>query len=158
MRSSVNDYGRQSGKIYWFGPAGTVEPMIELYRYLENTLVSVSAIETAKPRSVDPWTGKRVHGKTFRASFLKGAVERVGRRLMERKRTITAENQTDNSMALVVIKNAVDVKVSEKFPRLVTRQTNSNVNYEAYRKGQAAGSTVSLGDRQMGQGRGQLTR
>lgn len=155
-----NDYGRQSGRIYWFGPAGTVESMIALYRYLEASLVSISAIETAKrPMDIDPWTGKRVHGKTYRSSFLKGAVARLSRRLHERKRAVADEAGTDNSQALVVIKNAVDLKVADKFPRLTTRTTNnSNLDPNAYRKGQEAGASMSLGDRQVGGGRGQLTR
>jgi hypothetical protein len=149
-----NDYGRQEGTIYWFGPAGTLESMIDLYRYLENTLVSLSAVETAN-RPVDPWTGKRVHGKTYRSSWLKGATHRIGSRLMKRVK-VAANESGDTSTALVVIRNAVDEKMSERFPHTRKRQESGTVNYDAYRKGSATAAGVALGDRQVGAGRGAL--
>jgi predicted amidohydrolase len=81
----ANDYGSQSGTIYWFGPSGTIEAMTELYAYLEGTLVNLSAIATAKRE--ETW----IHGRRWRTSFLAGAVQRIGRRLAARRKTIEAE-------------------------------------------------------------------
>jgi len=145
-----SDYGRQQGTVYWFGPSGTVESMIDLYSYLETTLVSVSAIETAN--RYETW----IHGKTYRASFLAGAVARIGARLNKRRREMATES-VDNSKALVVIGDAVDNRVGEIFPRLRTTSSQSTINSTAYAAGAQAGSNVSLGDSQIGKGRGALT-
>src|SRR5512133_2007598 len=58
---------------------GTVGGIVELYRYLEAQLVVISATATAARRE------RRVHGRTWRNSFLLGAVGRVGQRLDARR-------------------------------------------------------------------------
>ena len=77
-------YGRSQGKIFFYGPAGAVGGIVELYRYLEAQLVVISAAATATRRE------RRVHGRTWRNSFLLGAVGRVGQRL-DARRAETAE-------------------------------------------------------------------
>ena len=67
--------GRGHGKIFFYGPAGAVGGIVELYRFLEAQLVVISAAATATRRE------RRVHGRTWRNSFLLGAVGRVGQRL-----------------------------------------------------------------------------
>jgi hypothetical protein len=81
-------YGRSQGKIFFYGPAGTVGGIVELYRYLEAQLVVISAAATATRRE------RRVHGRTWRNSFLLGAVGRLAQRLDARRAQTTeaAEN------------------------------------------------------------------
>ena len=62
---------RSQGKIFFYGPAGAVGGIVELYRYLEAQLVVISAAATAARRE------RRVHGRTWRNSFLLGAVGRA---------------------------------------------------------------------------------
>ena len=76
--------GRSQGKIFFYGPAGAVGGIVELYRYLEAQLVVISAAATAARRE------RRVHGRTWRNSFLLGAVGRLGQRL-DARRAETAE-------------------------------------------------------------------
>jgi hypothetical protein len=71
--------GRSRGKIFFYGPAGAVGGMVELYRYLKAQLIVISAAATAARRE------RRVHGRTWRNSFLLGAVGRVGQRLDARR-------------------------------------------------------------------------
>jgi hypothetical protein len=73
------------------------------------------------------------------------------------KRVKEAANESgDTSTALVVIRNAVDDKLAQRFPHTRTRQENSSVNRDAYLKGSQAGASVGLGNRQVGTGRGAL--
>ena len=94
------DGGRSQGKIFFYGPAGAVGGIVELYRYLEAQLVVISAAATAERRE------RRVHGRTWRNSFLLGAVGRLGQRLDARRAKTIGTG--DNSRALVLVKTAVD--------------------------------------------------
>jgi hypothetical protein len=67
-------HGRSQGRIFFYGPAGAVGGMVDLYRYLEAQLVVISAAATAARR--ERW----VHGRAWRNSFLLGAVARVAQR------------------------------------------------------------------------------
>jgi Protein of unknown function (DUF2786) len=53
-------YARSQGKIFFYGPAGAVGGMVELYRYLEAQLIVISAAASAARRE------RRVHGRTWR--------------------------------------------------------------------------------------------
>ena len=79
---------RGQGTIFFYGPAGAVGAMIELYRYLEAQLVVISATATAARRE------RRVHGRTWRSSFLLGAVGRVGQRLDARRAEVAEAERT----------------------------------------------------------------
>ena len=98
------------GKIFFYGPAGGVGGIVELYCYLEAQLVVISAAATATRRE---W---RVHGRTWRNSFLLGAVGRVGQRL-DARRVETAE-AGENGRALVLVKTAVDREIERRHPEL----------------------------------------
>src|SRR5207244_7124029 len=89
-------YGRAHGKVFFYGSAGTVGGIVELYRYLEAQLVVISAAAAGVRRE------RRVHGRTWRNSFLLGAVARLGQRL-DARRAETGETE-ENSRALVVVK------------------------------------------------------
>jgi len=134
--------GRSQGKIFFYGPAGAVGGMVDLYRYLEAQLVVISAAATAARRE------RRVHGRTWRNSFLLGAVARVAQRL-DARRAAAAET-VDNGRALVLVKTAVDREIERRWPELETSGYRPSVARSAYEAGSRAGNQVDLGDRRLG--------
>jgi uncharacterized protein DUF2786 len=135
-------YGRSRGKMFFYGPAGTVGGIVELYRYLEAQLVVISATATAAR------TERRVHGRTWRNSFLLGAVGRLGQRL-DARRAETAET-VENSRALVLVKTAVDREIERRHPELERSGYRPSVARSAYEAGSRAAKHVDLGDRRLG--------
>jgi hypothetical protein len=135
-------YGRSQGKIFFYGPAGTVGGIVELYRYLEAQLVVISAAATATRRE------RRVHGRTWRNSFLLGAVGRLGQRLGARRAQTT--EAADNSRALVLVKTAVDREIERRWPELESSGYRASVARSAYEAGSHAGKHVDLGDHRLG--------
>jgi hypothetical protein len=134
--------GRGQGKIFFYGPAGTVGGIVEPYRYLEAQLVVISATATAARRE------RRVHGRTWRNSFLLGAVGRLGQRLDARRAQTTVA--ADNSRALVLVKTAVDREIERRWPELESSGYRASVARSAYEAGSHAGKHVDLGDRRLG--------
>jgi len=134
--------GRNQGKIFFYGPAGTVGGIVALYRYLEAQLVVISAAATATRRE---W---RVHGRTWRNSFLLGAVSRLGQRLDARRAKTTMA--ADNSRALVLVKTAVDREIERRWPELESSGYRASVARSAYEAGSHAGKHVDLGDHRLG--------
>jgi Protein of unknown function (DUF2786) len=135
-------YSRGQGKIFFYGPSGTVGGMIELYRYLEAQLVVISAAAAATRRE------RRVHGRTWRSSFLLGAVGRLAHRL-DARRPETTETE-ENGRALVLVKTAVDRKIERRWPELESPRYRASVAHGAYEAGGHAGKHVDLGDRRLG--------
>jgi Protein of unknown function (DUF2786) len=133
---------RNQGRIFFYGPAGTVGGIVELYRYLEAQLVVISATATAARRE------RRVHGRTWRNSFLLGAVGRLGQRL-DARRAQTAE-AAENSRALVLVKTAVDREIERRHPELESSGYRASVARSAYEAGSRAGTHVDLGDHRLG--------
>jgi hypothetical protein len=129
---------RSQGKIFFYGPAGAVGAMVELYRYLEAQLIVISAAATAARRE------RRVHGRTWRNSFLLGVVGRVGQRF-DARRAETAQAGA-NERALVVVKTAVDREIERRWPELETSGYRPSVARSAYDAGSHAGKHVDLGD------------
>ena len=136
------DGSRSQGKIFFYGPAGAVGGIVELYRYLEAQLVVISASATARRRE------RRVHGRTWRNSFLLGAVGRLGQRL-DARRADTAE-AGENGRALVLVKTAVDREIERRHPELESSSYRVSVARSAYEAGSHAGQRVDLGDRRLG--------
>ena len=126
-----------------FGPAGIAQSIAALYHHLEAQLATISAIATAK--RAEKW----VHGRTYRTSFLLGAVDRLEWRLSRHRAEVTTEA---NSRALVIIGSALDRAVEERFGRLRTeRDANpSSLHWDAYSRGEEAGATVDLGSKRVG--------
>ena len=136
------DGGRSQGKMFFYGPSGTVGGIVELYRYLEAQLVVISAAATAARRE------RRVHGRTWRNSFLLGAVGRLGQRLDARRaQTIEA---AENSRALVLVKTAVDREIERRWPELESSGYRASVARSAYEAGSHAGKHVDLGEHRLG--------
>jgi hypothetical protein len=129
--------GRSQGKIFFYGPAGAVGGIVELYRYLEAQLVVISAAATAARRE------RRVHGRTWRNSFLLGAVGRLGQRL-DARRAETIESGA-SSRALVLVKTAVDREIERRHPELQSSGYRAAVARGAYEAGSHAGKHVDLG-------------
>ena len=120
--------------------SGTVGGIVELYRYLEAHLVMISAAATRRER--------RVHGRTWRNSFLLGAVGRLAQRLDARRAEMT-ETQ-ENGWALVVVKTAVDRKIERRWPELESSRYRASVARCAYEAGSRAAKDVDLGDPRLG--------
>lgn len=135
---------RSRGRIFFFGPAGTARGIVELYCYLEAQLVVISAAASATRRD------RRVHGRTWRTSFLLGAVGRVAERL-DARRAMAAE-KIDNGRALVLVSSAVDRAVERRWPELQRSTYRPSVSRSAYAAGSSAANGIDLGDRRLGHG------
>jgi Protein of unknown function (DUF2786) len=142
-------YGANQGRIFFYGPAGTVGGIVELYRYLEAQLVVISATATAARRE------RRVHGRTWRRSFLLGAVGRLGQRLDARRAQTT--EAAENSRALVLVKTAVDREIERRHPELERSAYRASVARSAYEAGSHAGTHVDLGEHRLGHSSPALT-
>jgi Protein of unknown function (DUF2786) len=137
-------YARGQGRIFFYGPAGMVGGIVELYRYLEAQLVVISAAATAARRE------RRVHGRTWRNSFLLGAVGRIGQRL-DARRVETAQ-AGENGRALVLVKTAVDREIERRHSELQHSGYRPSVARSAYEAGSHAGKQVDLGAGRLGHG------
>ena len=134
-------HGRGQGKIFFYGPAGAVGGMVDLYRYLEAQLVVISAAATATRRQ------QRVHGRTWRNSFLLGAVGRLVQRLTVRR--VEATETGDNSRALVLVETVVDREIERRWPDRTSSRYRPSVAGSAYEAGSQAATHVDLGDRRL---------
>jgi hypothetical protein len=135
-------YARSRGKMFFYGPAGAVGGMVELYCYLEAQLIVISAAATAAR-----WE-RRVHGRTWRNSFLLGVVGRVGQRF-DARRAETAQAD-EIGRALVLVTTAVDREIERRWPELETSGYRPSVARSAYEAGSHAGQHVDLGDGRLG--------
>jgi hypothetical protein len=139
----TRDYrGASAGVMSFFGPAGTAHSIAALYRHLETQLVTISAIATANR------TQKRVHGRTYRSSFLLGAVDRLHWRLLRHQAQVTTDA---NPQALVIIQTALDRAIEQRFGQLRTARntTPPSLNWKAYSRGEKAGETVDIASKRL---------
>ncbi len=139
----ARNFRSTAGSMWFFGPAGGAQSIAALYSHLEAQLVTISAIATAK--RAERW----VYGRTYRTSFLLGAVDRLDWRLSRHRMKAATEA---NSWALAIIGSAVDRAIEQRFGRLRTeRDANpSSLHRDAYRRGVEAGATVDLGAKRVG--------
>lgn len=138
-----------AGEMWFFGPAGGAHGIAALYRHLEAQLVTMSAFATANRR--ERW----VHGRTYRTSFLLGAVDRLDWRLWRhRLRFTTAATER----ALAIIGSAVDLAIEQRFGRVRSGRHASpaSVHQDAYNRGEQAGGAVDLGAKRVTAGRAAL--
>ena len=112
--------------------------MIKLYRYLEAQLVVTSAAAAAARRK------RRVHGRTWRNSFLLGAVGRLAQRL-EARRAETTETE-ENSGALVVVRTAVTARLSGAGRSLSARVTGHRSPVARTTRAATRRNTSTFGD------------
>jgi hypothetical protein len=80
-----------------------------------------------------------VHGRTWRDSFLLGAVARLARRLDARRAETTGTEE--NGRAPVVVKTAVDRRIERHWPELESSRYRASVARGAYEAGSHARST-----------------
>jgi len=139
-------YARSQGKIFFYGPAGAVGGMVELYRYLEAQLILISAAASAARRE------RRVHGRSWRNSFLLGGVGRVGQRL-DARRAETAQ-AGENERALVLVKTAVDREIERTGRSWRPRATGRRLPAARMRQAATRASTSILATAGSGTARG----
>lgn len=139
-----------SGWIQFYGPTGTVASIVALFSYLEAQLVVISRIEAIKagPHAT------AAKSMQWRRSFLAGAVDRLAVRLEERAKRI--EEETDNSTALVVLKDAVQAAMDFDFPGNRNLVIKRRIDGDAYEVGHEAAGNLDLLDPQL-RGQGALT-
>ena len=130
---------RSQGRLLFYGPAGAVQGMVDVYRYLEAQLSVISAAATASRAERD------VHGRTWRNSFLLGAVGRLSGRL-DARRDASTQTSIDDSRALVLVTSAVDREIERRHPSLRASSYQPAVHTDAYAAGGQAAQTVDLGD------------
>jgi hypothetical protein len=135
-------YGKWSGEMDFFGPHGTVTSMIATYHYLERTLDTLS-MQAAADFSHSYGFEHAADSMRWRRSWLLGASSRVGQRLLERL------DEHSASLALVVVKSAVDRAVDDAFDNLVDDNYRVQVDPHAYREGYREGARVNLGDAEL---------
>ncbi len=108
--------GADAGVMSFFGPAGTAQRIAALYRHLEVQLTAIAAIATADRAHT------RVDCRTYRTSFLLGAVDRLHWRLSRhRAEVITASGSRDcvssrdcvGSQDFVIARSALDGATEE---------------------------------------------
>jgi hypothetical protein len=140
--------GAGAGVMSFFGPAGTAQAIAALYRHLDAQLVAIAAIATADRAHT------RVHCRTYRTSFLLGAVDRLHWRLSRhREEVITASGSGELAIAGPALNGATEERLAE-----LGTECHANalsLHWNAYRRGERAGATVDLaaehpGDRQHG--------
>ena len=88
------------------------------------------------------------HGRTWRNSFLLGAVSRLSQRLNARRNAST-QTSIDDSRALVLVTTAVDREIERRHPSLRASSYRPAVDRDAYAAGGQAAQTVDLGDRRL---------
>ncbi len=146
-----NEYRKWTGTLEFWGERGTTASMVAMYQYLEAQLLAISAIGAANEGRERRWCNA-AESMRWRRSFLLGAVTRISSRLEERKQSMVAES--DDSMALVRLTDAVQDAIDEKYDRLrKERKPTHDIDYRAYDKGRAAGSNVDFNDDRVGRGR-----
>ncbi len=133
---------RSQGRLLFYGPAGAVHGMVDVYRYLEAQLTVISAAATAGRAE------RHVHGRTWRNSFLLGAVGRLSQRL-DARRNASTQTSVDDSRALVLVTTAVDREIERRHPSLRASNYQPAVHKHAYAAGGQAAQTVDLGDRRL---------
>jgi hypothetical protein len=138
------------GFIDFFGPEGSVESMIALFRYLEFQFPGMATSAFLKEKAM----GNPIHGKRFKNSYLHGLVAGVQTRFREMRRVV----DENNSSALVVIGKAVEKKMNEVHGRTRAHNTSRNLDRGSYYRGMSDAKNLDMNQPKMGSGsRGRLS-
>jgi hypothetical protein len=144
--------GKHSGQMHVFAPQGTHTAIFQTYRMIENW-IEVESKFAASVRE-ETW----VHGRTWRNSWIQGAVNRICARLREVKRAQAGEiREAGNGMALARMDADVNHAVSDVYPHLRSMQrSTARLHGGAYSDGQRAGNSANIGMTNLPGGRRQL--
>jgi hypothetical protein len=129
-------YGKWSGSIEFFGPAGTTSGMVKVYTYLEQQLDRLSLIAATKELFANS-----AKSMSWRRSYLWGASARVCIRLEAR-----LGESNGNSQALVVVKDSVSQAIEEKYSDLTSEKKKVTYDAVAASKGFQEAGEIALGD------------
>jgi hypothetical protein len=132
--------------VYWFFG---METDIALANYLYYIISQAIDTETNKFKNSGEYVNRTGHGRGFVASFQKGMVGRLYRRLLAMTQTRNADESTKTNVgsAIIVLKHQKLENEFEKMGiKLVTRSSNNRSisNYSSYKSGQEAGDRVNL--------------
>jgi hypothetical protein len=144
-------YNSHKGQLHVFAPKGTYSSIVSTFRALESWIDDNSALATAMRD--ETW----IHGKTYRNSWILGAVNRITARVKEKYADLKQEVADEgNSMALVRLDADIDAARSDVYPNIVTTKHTNNINRTAYGHGQEAGSNADIGSTKIGNTHGVL--
>lgn len=146
------------GKMTFIGL--NVETMLEVYRYLELQLDTLSVSDMRDRPPVERFnfdTGEIDHvlpnARYWRLSFLVGATERVRELLKEQYEKVEESNGTE----LVLVRDLVEEKIKELFGRTATISRRQKVyDGNAFDRGRRAANNVDIGRSKLGGGAAQL--
>lgn len=146
------DGGKHKGRMHIFAPEGSIGVILQSYRMIENWIETESKFEAAVRE--ETW----VHGRTWRNSWIVGAVNRISERLREVHREQLREfRDAGQANALVKLGGDVDHAVSDIYPHLrTTQRSTSALHGGAFKQGQAAGNNANIGQTSIGGARRQL--
>lgn len=147
-----SDGSFELGKLTFIG--FNVETILEVYRYLELQLDSLSVTEMRDRPAIEKYnreTGEydlvKPNGRYWRLSWLKGATERVREILLEQYAKVEATNGKE----LVLVRDLVNEKVQELFPNTTNARRRTKVyDGNAYRRGRVAAENVDIGRSKLG--------
>jgi hypothetical protein len=145
------DGGKHKGTMHVFAPAGTHTAITQTYRMIENWVEVESKFASAVRE--ETW----VHGRTWRNSWIVGAVNRICARLRETHKEQVNEYQVHQPGALVKLGADVDHAVNDVYPHLRNMQrSKARLHGGAFREGQAAGNSANIGTTSLPGARRQL--
>ena len=144
----IKEGGSHSGSLHIFAPEGVIPSIVKMYEFLEDWVVRTSEQEFAKARLFE---GTNVHGRTWKTSWIEGAVGRLCVRIEANRDIAAAECSSETAIALIQEEvSAAKYLTYKNLGKSGTRKLR--VDQDAYRAGQKAGANASLGGEKIGSG------
>lgn len=136
----IKQGGTHSGKLHIFAPEGVIPSIVRTYEFIEKWILDTVDWEFKM-------SGTYVHGRTWKTSWIEGAVNRIIKRIQTNSEIAATECSSETALAL--IQEEVAKTKALTYSRLGSSGTRSiNVHGDAYRRGQKAGANASLGGAQ----------
>lgn len=140
-----------SGKLHVFCPEGTYGSIVSTYQMLESWIERNASLEFA-------FSGSNVHGRTWKNSWILGAVNRIAARINENAERNKQEFVNEgHGSALIKISDDVSLAKTDEYPNIRKEYIRNTVNRDAYSQGQAAGNSADIGQTKIGMGQKSLT-
>jgi len=129
-----------------------VEGIVDIFHYLR-MMLDVNSAQAMRNRPAPPRGKSPAEGRSYRLAWIAGCVESLEERLDEQYNRIESESGT----ALVLVRDLVDEKVKELFPRM----NNIHVRQRyyggaAFNKGAEFGRNMDIGAAKLGGDRRQI--